>query len=500
MKKQNQQTQSDQVIRVGKSYYKTGYLNDNGQSVEKIIPWSKSAILAEPGGKEYIETIPKFDAFCNIPDNSEKYSRVFETVNSKLYNLYQPVNHKPKTGCFPAIFNFLENIFETNFNLRGESLYNFILDYLTILYTNPTKKLPSLCLVSAERATGKSTFLKFLQLLFKENATIIDNEMFTSKYTSRFVSKLIIGIDESFIPVDDRIMRERLKNFITGRQVWLEAQGREAQELNFYGKLILCSNDEKNFNNLKSDFDGFSIIKLSKPKYDDSDLLRKMEAEIPAFVAFLISRNLYYDVPLSRYWFDTETYTTKNGINKGKTIITFNEFIPQTDAILIEKRIRYITKTRELIEITATPEGKKVIGIDEGFIPNDHEEMKRRIKAMHTSDPDKGKSISTPAKIITLCGSTKFIDEFEYQNARLTFGGNIVLTIGIDTKKYKPLINILDIKSALDKLHLIKIKISDEIFVINKGGYIGESTAKEIEFAKSLDKVIKYLEPRNYED
>jgi|SRR5437764_9215884 len=96
-------------------------------------------------------------------------------------------------------------------------------------------------------------------------------------------------------------------------------------------------------------------------------------------------------------------------------------------------------------------------------------------------------------KIITLCGSTKFKKEFELVNRDLTLQGNIILSVGVfehaDIEPITP-----DQKLKLDELHKRKIDLSDEVFVINVGSYIGESTASEIEYAKKKNKSIHYLE------
>jgi len=103
-------------------------------------------------------------------------------------------------------------------------------------------------------------------------------------------------------------------------------------------------------------------------------------------------------------------------------------------------------------------------------------------------------------KVITLCGSTRFRKEFEDINAKLTLEGNVVLSVGLFGKTIHDHdkdnnIPILDIqKELLDKIHKHKIKISDSVFVINKNGYIGESTNSEIEYAIKLGKEVIYLE------
>ena len=94
-------------------------------------------------------------------------------------------------------------------------------------------------------------------------------------------------------------------------------------------------------------------------------------------------------------------------------------------------------------------------------------------------------------KVITLCGSVKFKEDFLAVQKKLTFQGNIVLTPNF--LELGDLTN--DIKQMLDDMHKRKIDMSDEIFVINKNGYIGSSTKSEIEYATKNNKKINYLEP-----
>lgn len=98
-------------------------------------------------------------------------------------------------------------------------------------------------------------------------------------------------------------------------------------------------------------------------------------------------------------------------------------------------------------------------------------------------------------KVITLCGSTKFKDEFLAQQKRLTLEGNIVISVGLfghADGDYKTVITD-EIKEMLDDIHKRKIDMSDAIFVIDVDGYIGSSTCSEIEYAKSTGKEVMYL-------
>ena len=97
-------------------------------------------------------------------------------------------------------------------------------------------------------------------------------------------------------------------------------------------------------------------------------------------------------------------------------------------------------------------------------------------------------------KVITLCGSTKFKEEYLDAQKRLTLEGNIVISVGLFGHSGDNEVWSEGTKAMLDDMHKRKIDMADEIFVINVGGYIGESTRSEIEYAKSTGKRVKFLE------
>ena len=97
-------------------------------------------------------------------------------------------------------------------------------------------------------------------------------------------------------------------------------------------------------------------------------------------------------------------------------------------------------------------------------------------------------------KVITLCGSTRFKDEFLETQKRLTLEGNIVISVGLFGHSGDDVVWTEGVKDMLDRQHLAKIDWADEIFVINVGGYIGDSTRREIAYAEFKGKTIKYME------
>ena len=104
-------------------------------------------------------------------------------------------------------------------------------------------------------------------------------------------------------------------------------------------------------------------------------------------------------------------------------------------------------------------------------------------------------------KVITLCGSTRFKDAFMDVQKRLTLEGNIVISVGLfghsgDNEVWEDMDEgtLTATKAMLDDMHKRKIDMADEIFVINVGGYIGDSTRSEIKYAEMQGKRVNYLE------
>jgi len=105
----------------------------------------------------------------------------------------------------------------------------------------------------------------------------------------------------------------------------------------------------------------------------------------------------------------------------------------------------------------------------------------------------------TRPTIVCLCGSTRFYRAFQRANYDETMAGKIVLSVGFfmhaseeahgETWRCTP-----GQKVALDELHKQKIDLADEVFILNVGGYIGESTRSELEYARQHGKTVRFLE------
>lgn len=106
-------------------------------------------------------------------------------------------------------------------------------------------------------------------------------------------------------------------------------------------------------------------------------------------------------------------------------------------------------------------------------------------------------SVDGDAKVITLCGSTKFQAEFAEVNQRLTMEGCVVISLGMfglpDLPDYDWTADSADLKGRLSAAHFQKIRMADEVYIVDPGGYVGESTRREIAYAETLGKPVRYL-------
>ena len=277
----------EEFIRVGTTLYKlVNQPRLNGSYVKKRIVWNNET-LRQDYGKHYLATVPKYDGFCTVPDHVN-----YRPIVDKFLNLYEPIDHKPMEGDFPSIRSLVKHIF-------GEQ-YELGMDYLQLLYLQPIQKLPILLLVSEERNTGKSTFLNFLKALFQNNVTFNTNEDFRSQFNSDWSGKLLIVVDE--VLLSRRKDSERLKNLSTTLSYKVEAKGKDRDEIAFFAKFVLCSNNEYLPVIIDAGETRYWVRKIDRLQSDDTDFLQKLKAEIPAFLYHLQHRQLSTEKE-SRMWF-----------------------------------------------------------------------------------------------------------------------------------------------------------------------------------------------------
>lgn len=327
-----------QYIRVGTDYLKEINLPlISGDSTKIYSKWNKHTII-DDFGRDALNKIKKYEGFCIIPSHLDYKKEV-----NNFINRYEPLSYKiSEKGDWKNIELFLQHIFKEQYEIG--------LDYLTILWKNPIQILPILCLVSSERNTGKSTFLKLLKLIFEGNMTINKNEDFRSRFNSDWASKLIIAIDE--VLLDKKEDSERIKNLSTSGHYKSESKGVDKAEIEFFGKFILCSNNEENFIKTDNKEIRYWVRKIEPFTEENPNLLEMMKGEVPNFIWFLTNREIKTK-RTTRMWFTKEQIHTKaldvlvNG-NKTYTEKELEDFIIEQFQTLEMDELCY--STNDLIE------------------------------------------------------------------------------------------------------------------------------------------------------
>ncbi len=309
-------------IRVGTAYFKIIEKPlISGDKVTVMVRWTRETIISDHG-KSYLENVLKLDGFCCIPDHLN-----YQPIVENFFNTYNELNMKPIEDNFsqneleqliPNSLHFVKHIF-------GSEQYEYGLDYLKLLYERPTQALPILCLVSKERATGKSSFIKWLKNIFGLNMTYIKGDSFGSQFNSDWASMLLVAIDEVFF--DKKEITERLKYLSTTDKDKVEAKGKDRQEIEFFAKFILCSNNEDDFIQIDEEEIRFWIRKIKPIGTEDVHFVKKLTSEVPHFIKYLLLRP-YYTTQQTRMWFTPKQILTASLlklISKNKVEISLLE-------------------------------------------------------------------------------------------------------------------------------------------------------------------------------
>ena len=277
----------EEFIRVGTTLYKiVEQPKLNGGYVRKRIAWNNET-LRQDYGKDYIGSVPKYDGFCTVPEHVS-YQR-----NRQVPQSLRADRPPTERGVIsPSIARWWNTSSGSNTNW-GWIIFN-------CSTCNPYRSCPSCCWYRKNATTGKSTFLNFLKALFQNNVTFNTNEDFRSQFNSDWAGKLLIVVDE--VLLSRREDSERLKNLSTALSYKVEAKGKDRDEIAFFAKFVLCSNNEYLPVIIDAGETRYWVRRIDRLQSDDTDFLQKLKAEIPAFLHHLQHRQLSTEKE-SRMWF-----------------------------------------------------------------------------------------------------------------------------------------------------------------------------------------------------
>ena len=287
-------------VRIGDNYYKIVYRPDKeGKPYKDYMKLQKGTII-DDHKHAILKYISKYDDFCMVASHTN-----FRQVINGFYNEYSELTHKVSAGNCDTIHGIVRHVF-------GDYYYEFALDYLQILYTDPYQRLPILLLESQERNTGKSTFANVVYRIFQDNAIKIGNNDLQSDFNAVWAKKLLIVIDEASI--EKKIVTQMLKRLSTEKdKITVNEKNKAQAAKDFFGKFIFISNEEGRALFIEPEENRYAVFRV--PTFaqngikDDPLIDDKIAQEIPAFLHFLANRTLRHERK-SRMYFDPFVYQT----------------------------------------------------------------------------------------------------------------------------------------------------------------------------------------------
>lgn len=304
-------------FRVADHYYKFLNLPNQYKQLEKVFHERKKTTILDDHGKNFCKHVPKYEAFCNVPDHV-----TFQQVINNCFNVYSPLDFSPEEeectaeDC-PTIIKFLTHIFgekmasfthpDTGKKIEYKNL-DIALDYLQIIYQQPWRKLPIICLVSKENNTGKSTFANFLRMMLGSNVAIVGNADLAGDFNAHWATKNVVICDET--KIDKQHVIEKIKSLSTAKKIFMNAKGRGQVELDCFLKFVLITNNEESFITLSDNDIRYWVLKVPELKSENPHIVEQFVEEMPAFLSFLNKRTLATE-NRNRMWFHPQLLKTE---------------------------------------------------------------------------------------------------------------------------------------------------------------------------------------------
>ena len=335
-------------IRVGTNFY-----HKDAETGELEL-WKKET-MTQDFGSDHVKRFPetnKYVKFCNIVDFVNPIQNV-----GRMYNKFKKPDWKPEPGEWKTTEKLLRKVFSA----VGDDQYEDGLDWIQLQLTKPKQILHCLILGSESREAGKDTFVEWMQMLLgKHNTFFQDIEEFLKPFNSSFADKCLIALNEvKFSSINDGSM-EKIKQYITQDTVVVNEKFQNQVTLDYYGKMIMLTNNIHDFMKLDDEENRFWIRTmplLDKTKDFDPHFKDKLAAELPHFVDFILNRTLKHTEKLSRFWMPesiTHTSERERLVENSKSSLyleirdlfedTFSERKKETEIHFTARDIRDILK------------------------------------------------------------------------------------------------------------------------------------------------------------
>jgi len=274
-------------------------------------PVQKSTLKSKYGFIERdLETVPELDGFICEPLHGENYR---EVVNN-CWNTYDFVEWNPQPGKWPTIEKLINHLYGDNGVEpdQREELY----DYHTLLIKHPKQRLFCRILYSHHQGTSKSSLGFLEQLMFQGNYSKVRDTELESTFNSVWAEALVIHLDEPSFEKPKRAARD-IRDMVTMETVNVRKMREEYKQIDFYGKILITTNDSDFMPIEKSDR-RYWVREIPPIKEGDKDpyFQEKMRKEVNHYIHFLLNRKMKWEKKVdATFWIPYDAVQT-NGLKK----------------------------------------------------------------------------------------------------------------------------------------------------------------------------------------
>ncbi len=294
----------------------TESLNGTDYAIREKI--SKDAMAIAHGKYEkdvILDAMPKCTMFVNEPDFTN-YRKIvpFDKPGSRGFNVCYPLTIEPKKGDWSAHEKTLRHTFTNGMSYQGKTGYDFILDWECILLRYPKEHLPGIIVWSmVEGAAGKTSWFRRLMKLLGYNANKIRMADFTNNFNASFADKVLTVIDETeFVDAKTASQLDSIfKNIIDGEFTTIEYKGVDPKPIPNRNHIIMASNLAKPISIGAQDtrWAVFNAPLWAKEDFD-ANVNEKLDAQLPAYLHYLLYEHKLSFQKQSRVWFPIKCLDT----------------------------------------------------------------------------------------------------------------------------------------------------------------------------------------------
>lgn len=266
--------------------------------IETLQIRSKDTITIKTGSTAWKGRIRQYTSFIAKPSLLAYEQEVVseDKINGRVlryWNTFQEPPFPPESfteGPFPTIKGFVDHVFGAS--LLEEDQREIFWDYLQTMVTNPTRKLPTIVLVSKDREAAKSVLAKLLSMIFGEsNVGMASVSDFMDSFNGSYASKFIVDMDD-IEPVKDPNFVSKLKPLITEPYVMVNDKFTKKYKIQNHLHFVITSNEVLDFMKVQEEEVRFwvrELVKFPKEKVDPA-FYEKLRQEIPHLLHWLIQR------------------------------------------------------------------------------------------------------------------------------------------------------------------------------------------------------------------